>query len=96
MKKWLNKEYTFKKKVWVTLLEALLDSIILTAIFYYCVTKYNSNIVQLLNSISTNNNGFAVSKIMFLGILIIVTTIKLVVQTCGTEKVETSKKMKKK
>ena len=77
MKKWLNKEYTVKRKMWVILFESVMDSLIFAIILYFCVTKYNSAIVELLNSISTNNNGFTFTKIAFPIILIVILMLKL-------------------
>ena len=77
MKKWLNKEYTVKRKMWTLLFETLIDALIFTMILYFCVTKYNTVIVDLLNNINENNIGFTFTKIMFPIILIIIATLKL-------------------
>ena len=77
MKKWLNKEYVVKRKMWTLLFESVMDALIFTIILYFCVTKYNSVIIELLNNISANNSGFTFSKIMFPIILIIITMLKL-------------------
>ena len=97
MKRWLNKEYLVKRKMWAILLEVVIDSIICAVLLYYFTTKYNSDIVRLLTSIDNNNLGSMFTKIMFPIILVIVTTIKIFNYIIGaTVSVEKSNKKKKK
>lgn len=95
MKKWLNKEYVVKRKMWTLLFELVIEALFLTIILYFCITKYNSSIIEILNSISANNLGFAFSKIMFPIILIIIAMLKSGFYILSNGNVEVNKKKKK-
>ena len=92
MKKWLNKEYVVKRKMWTLLFESIIDALIFTIILYLCVTKYNSVIIESLNNISANNFGFTFSIIMFPIILIIITMLKLGLYIISNENNESKNK----
>lgn len=95
MKKWLNKEYVVKRKMWTLLFESVMDTLIFTIILYFCVTKYNTTIIEILNSISANNLGYTFSIIMFPIILIIIAMLKLGLYMINNGKTEVKKKNKK-
>lgn len=95
MKKWLNEEYVIKRRMWVILLDILIETIIFSIILYFCVTKYNNNIVQMLNFISTNNFGLSFVKLSIPIILIIVCMIKFSSYIISKENVDKNLKKKK-
>ncbi len=95
MRRWLNKEYIIKRKMWTLLLESLIDSFICTILLYFCIAKYNSTIIELLNAISTNNLEITFSKIMFPIILIIISILKLGLYIINNGNVNSNKKKKK-
>ena len=95
MKKWLNEEYVIKRRMWVILLDILIETIIFSIILYFCVTKYNNNIVQMLNFISTNNFGLSFVKLSIPIILIIVCMIKFSSYIISKENVDKNLKRKK-
>ena len=95
MKKWLNEEYIIKRKNWTLFLESLIESLVFTIVLYLCLTKYNSTIVEVLTSISTNNLAVYFSKIMFPLILIIISMLKIGLYIVNNGKVESNKKKRK-
>lgn len=95
MKKWLNEEYVIKRRMWVILLDILIETIIFSIILYFCVIKYNNNIVQMLNFISTNNFGLSFVKLSIPIILIIVCMIKFSSYIISKENVDKNLKRKK-
>ena len=95
MKKCLNEEYVIKRRMWVILLDILIETIIFSIILYFCVTKYNNNIVQMLNFISTNNFGLSFVKLSIPIILIIVCMIKFSSYIISKENVDKNLKRKK-
>ena len=95
MNNWLHKEYFVHRKIWGILLESLINALILTIIVYFCVTKYNDNIVRLLSIISNNNIGLVFAKTMFPIILIIVLMLNLLFYVTQNTKIISSKNKKK-
>lgn len=77
MKKWLTKEYIVKRKAWRLILETIIDTFIITLLIFISVTEYNTEIVELLSTISADNLGYAFAKIMFPVVLIMVTMFKV-------------------
>ena len=93
MKKFFNTEYIVKRKMWIILLEAVIDAIILTVMLYYCLSNYNQKIIEFLTSVSTNNMELTVSKVFFPILLIITAMIKLLRYVAsGTIEKKTNKK----
>ena len=72
MKKWLNKEYIIKRKISTLLVEVLLDAMLATLILYYCLTDFNSFIVEIFTFVSDNNVALKSCLVLFPAILIVV------------------------
>ena len=94
MSKWLNKEYTIKRKLWETLLDAFLGAILCSIVFYCCVSS--KDIMEALNVIKTNNIEFEVTKWMFFIFLIFLVTYKVSVFLINYDDSTPVKKKKKK
>ena len=95
MKKWFNKEYTIRRKVWMILLEAFIDTLICTVIFYFSMTDYNSIISYILNVVKTYNIAFKFSIMFFPAFLIVIILFKFMYFVINNEKNNSKKKKKK-
>ena len=95
MKRWLTKEYIVRRKPWTLIIEAAIDAVILTIILFLGVTKYNTEIVELLASIRADDLGVTFARLMFPLILIMVTMFKLCLYIINDRNEEVNKKKKR-
>lgn len=55
MKEWLSKEYVIKRKRGAIVVEVILDSILLSLIFYYLLAECGNFLISFFNDIARND-----------------------------------------
>lgn len=60
-----NKEIVVKRTLKMRWLDALLNGSVYTIILYFCLTKYNEDIVEFMRSVAENNLALQVTLILF-------------------------------
>ncbi len=70
MKEWLSKEYVIKRKRGGIVLEVILDSVLLSLIFYYILAECSNFLISFFNEVV--RNGLILDMILILFPIVLV------------------------